>query len=187
MLIKRRVWSNPRAWTILDARGRSPNVRSSSQPIVRPRSRGSLPRLPYAALDWRPGRKCYFNASASARSVGAPRGRVPGRGLQFAADSKPQIVSNFSHRPHPHRGQASRVRRMIATCSRMCGALAMMPPRLPARPRSHSGLRPRLAREQSPAAVARQVLVVPALFCVANGCCRGRNGNLILRARQSRC
>jgi len=27
--------SNPRAWTILDARGRSPNVRSSSQPIVR--------------------------------------------------------------------------------------------------------------------------------------------------------
>src|SRR5262249_1153357 len=49
MLIKRRVWSNPRAWTILDARGRSPHVRSSSQPIVRPRSRGSLPRLPYAA------------------------------------------------------------------------------------------------------------------------------------------
>ena len=30
----------------LDARGRSPNVRSSSQPTVRPRSRGSLPRLP---------------------------------------------------------------------------------------------------------------------------------------------
>ena len=37
------------AWTILDARGRSPNVRSSSQLTVRPRSRGSLPRLPYAA------------------------------------------------------------------------------------------------------------------------------------------
>ena len=42
-------WSNPRALTILDARGRPPNVRSSSQPIVRPRSRGSLPRLPLAA------------------------------------------------------------------------------------------------------------------------------------------
>src|ERR1700730_19145474 len=41
-------WSNPRALTILDARGRPPNVRSSSQPIVRPRSRGSLPRLPLA-------------------------------------------------------------------------------------------------------------------------------------------
>jgi hypothetical protein len=40
-------WSNPRARTILDARGRSPIVRSSSQPTVRPRSRGSLPRLPY--------------------------------------------------------------------------------------------------------------------------------------------
>ena len=49
MLINAEGWSNPRAWTILDARGRSPNVRSSSQPIVRPRSRGSLPRLPYAA------------------------------------------------------------------------------------------------------------------------------------------
>ena len=46
MLIKRRVGSNPRAWTILDARSRSPNVRSSSQLTVRPRSRGSLP---YAA------------------------------------------------------------------------------------------------------------------------------------------
>ena len=31
----------PRAWTILDARGRSPNVRSSSQPTVRPRSSAS--------------------------------------------------------------------------------------------------------------------------------------------------
>ncbi len=30
----------------LDARGRSPHVRSRSQPTVRPRSRGSLPRLP---------------------------------------------------------------------------------------------------------------------------------------------
>ena len=56
-MLKRRVaphqaegWSNPRAWTILDARGRSPNVRSSSQPIVRPRSRGSLPRLPYVRI-----------------------------------------------------------------------------------------------------------------------------------------
>jgi hypothetical protein len=26
-------------------------------------------------------------------------------------------------------------------------------------------------------AVAQQVLVVPALFCIANCCCRGRNGN----------
>jgi hypothetical protein len=56
-MLKRRVaphqaegWSNPRAWTILDARGRSPNVRSSSQPTVRPRSRGSLPRLPYVRI-----------------------------------------------------------------------------------------------------------------------------------------
>jgi len=51
-------WSNPRALTILDARGRPPNVRSSSQPIVRPRSRGSLPRLPLAvsvAPEQRPG------------------------------------------------------------------------------------------------------------------------------------
>ena len=31
---------------ILDARGRSPDVRSSRPPIVRPRGRGSLPRLP---------------------------------------------------------------------------------------------------------------------------------------------
>ena len=30
---------------LLDARGRSPHVRSSSPPIVRRRSRGSLPRL----------------------------------------------------------------------------------------------------------------------------------------------
>jgi hypothetical protein len=30
--------------------GRSPNVRSSSQPTVRPRSRGSLPRLPYVRI-----------------------------------------------------------------------------------------------------------------------------------------
>jgi hypothetical protein len=31
---------------ILDARGRSPHVRSSRPPTVRPRGRGSLPRLP---------------------------------------------------------------------------------------------------------------------------------------------
>jgi len=33
-------------FAILDARGRSPDVRSSRPPIVRPRGRGSLPRLP---------------------------------------------------------------------------------------------------------------------------------------------
>src|SRR3981081_216759 len=50
VLVSYRInWSNLGAWTILDARGRPPNVRSSSRPIVRPRSRGSLPRLPLAA------------------------------------------------------------------------------------------------------------------------------------------
>src|SRR5262249_4610184 len=39
----------------LDARGRSPHVRSRRQPTVRPRSRGSLPRLPYAASVGGPG------------------------------------------------------------------------------------------------------------------------------------
>lgn len=38
--------SNPRTWTNLDARGRSPQVRSSSPSIVRRRNRGSLPRAP---------------------------------------------------------------------------------------------------------------------------------------------
>src|SRR5262249_40284338 len=41
---------------------------SSSQPIVRPRSRGSLPRLPYAASVGGLGAKCCFNLSASART-----------------------------------------------------------------------------------------------------------------------
>ena len=33
--------------TSLDTRGRSPHVRASSPPIVRRRSRGSLPRFPF--------------------------------------------------------------------------------------------------------------------------------------------
>ena len=37
--------SNLRIWSSLDARGRSPDVRSSSLSTVRRRSRGSLPRL----------------------------------------------------------------------------------------------------------------------------------------------
>ena len=39
-----------------------------------------------------------------------------------------------------------------------------------------SRLKPGL--RESRAAVARQVLVVPALFCVANCCCRRRNARL---------
>jgi hypothetical protein len=42
---KMKGWSDPRAWTIR-CTGSLPNVPSSSQPIVRPRGRGSLPRLP---------------------------------------------------------------------------------------------------------------------------------------------
>src|SRR6266566_5347512 len=39
-------WSNPRAWTILDARGRSPMCGRVAGPLLGRRSRGSLPRLP---------------------------------------------------------------------------------------------------------------------------------------------
>src|SRR5258708_34409282 len=39
-------WSNPRAWTILDARGRSPMCGRVASPLLGRRSRGSLPRLP---------------------------------------------------------------------------------------------------------------------------------------------
>jgi hypothetical protein len=43
----------------LDARGRSPHVRSRRQPTVRPRSRGSLPRLPIYWTD----RDCYSTSA----------------------------------------------------------------------------------------------------------------------------
>ena len=39
-------WSNPRAWTILDARSRSPICGRVAGPLLGRRSRGSLPRLP---------------------------------------------------------------------------------------------------------------------------------------------
>jgi len=39
-------WPNPPALTILERTGSLPRCASSSQPTVRPRSRGSLPRLP---------------------------------------------------------------------------------------------------------------------------------------------
>src|SRR3981189_3499236 len=39
-------WSNPRARTILDARGRSPMCGRVASPLLGRRSRGSLPRLP---------------------------------------------------------------------------------------------------------------------------------------------
>ena len=39
-------WSNPGAWTILDARGRSPMCGRVAGPLLGRRSRGSLPRLP---------------------------------------------------------------------------------------------------------------------------------------------
>src|SRR6267378_6230388 len=41
-----------------DARGRSPHVRSSRPPIVGPRGRGSLPRLPYYYQRERGADKC---------------------------------------------------------------------------------------------------------------------------------
>jgi hypothetical protein len=41
-----------------DARGRSPHVRSSRPPIVGPRGRGSLPRLPY-----------YYNITINANAA----------------------------------------------------------------------------------------------------------------------
>jgi hypothetical protein len=43
-------WSNPRAWMNLDAQGSLPKHASSSQPIVRLRGRGSLPRLPFLCV-----------------------------------------------------------------------------------------------------------------------------------------
>src|SRR5260221_4506831 len=51
-------WSNPRAWTILDARGRSPMCGRVASPLLGRRSRGSLPRLPLAVSvvpEQRPG------------------------------------------------------------------------------------------------------------------------------------
>ena len=48
-----------------DARGRSPHVRSSRPPIVGPRGRGSLPRLPYYYQRERGADKCPASESNS--------------------------------------------------------------------------------------------------------------------------
>src|SRR6516164_6318169 len=45
-IFRAKVRSDPRAWTSLDARGRSPYARRVASPLFGPRSRGSLPRLP---------------------------------------------------------------------------------------------------------------------------------------------
>src|SRR6516225_11280788 len=67
---------------------------SSNQPIVRPRSRGSLPSY-LCRLDWRPGTKCCFTCERARGALAYLRGRVPGRGLQFAA-------LRFGARVHAH-------------------------------------------------------------------------------------
>ena len=43
-------WSNPRAWTILDARGRSPMCDRVASPLLGRGAGGRSPRLPLAAL-----------------------------------------------------------------------------------------------------------------------------------------
>ena len=119
---------------------------SSNQPIVRPRSRGSLPSY-LCRLDWRPGTKCCFTCERARGALAYLRGRVPGRGLQFAADSKPPLSVPTRccpvglRDPHPLMDRPPLARRM--TCLRnisdqksqrandLIGG-AKPPPRLPA-------------------------------------------------------
>ena len=74
---KRRVGLTLGLGRSLMQRGRSPNVWSSNQPIVRPRSRGSIPSY-LCRLDWRPGTKCCFTCERARGALAHLRGRVPG-------------------------------------------------------------------------------------------------------------
>src|SRR5260221_9926209 len=64
-------------FAILDARGRSPDVRSSRPPIVRPRGRGSLPRLPAVGDCVRRCAGLPASASRSGRGVAGPNPATP--------------------------------------------------------------------------------------------------------------